>query len=144
MRTLLLLLSTSVVLMACQPSPTEKPAAAAPPVFEVRDFKFDQTSEGGIVLIRGRGTLVTRDPRLLSGIFMVWVSVKKEHRNDREQRYAVVLRDGVGNIETSDRLEEFAALTVTTQFKDWKIIGFTQLEPATLAVPSQPASSPKQ
>ena len=143
MRNLFLTFAAALVLSACQPTGSTSIVPTAPPIFEIRDFKFDQANENGIVMIRGRGTLVTRDSRLLSGTYMVWISVKKEHRKDREQRYAVVLKDGVGNIETTDRLDEFTAATVSTQFKDWRIVGYTNLEPGQLAASISSASSPK-
>ena len=132
----ILVLASLLALLACGRSVEKVDSPAEPPAFEIRDFKVEKLKEGDVVLAKGRGTLVTRDSRLLSGTYIVWITVKKAHRNDREQRYAVVVKDGVGNIETQDRLDEFDALLLkTTSFSDWRVIGYAPLQPARLVVP---------
>jgi len=128
-------------LAGCERAGTKDANAPARPVFELRDFRIDRVNEGGVVLVKGRGTLMTKDSRLASGAFMVWVSVKKDHKDGREQRYAVLVKDGVGNIETRDRLDEFDALTKDLTFKEWRVLGYVPLQPADLAAVEHAASA---
>ena len=65
------ILIVAASLSACDRSSSVQPQAESPARFEVRDFKTDTIKEEGSVLVKGRGTLMTKDPRLAQGNFII-------------------------------------------------------------------------
>lgn len=97
--------------------------------FEVRDFKLDEekNSYGGRS-IKGRGTLVAKDDAIKKGNYAVWLSYKEAHNNDEQRKQVVVIRDGIGTIETYDYISSSEKEKTKIKYADWKIIGFVKLQ----------------
>ena len=119
-----------------QPSaPAASPSTREIPVrFEVRDFKLDEQKESYGTTTNGRGTLVTKDDALKKGSYMVWLSVKLAQKNDETQKQLVLLRDGIGTIETFEYISSEDRDKKKVMYFDWKIIGFVKLQDGVIEV----------
>ena len=112
-----------------------------PVEFELRDFRLDKDTSGVGGSYKGRGTLVSRDPRLASGRYLVFLEAKQAHEGDEPYRAQVLLEDGIGTVET------FAYMTSdekdkVVKYHDWKILGYVAMLPGRIANPSE-APAPK-
>lgn len=102
--------------------------------FEIRDFKLDEQKKSYGTEINGRGTLVTKDDALKKGNYVVWLSVKQAHKNDERAKYLIVLRDGIGTIETFDILNREDGEKKKIKYFDWEIIGFVKLQEGVISL----------
>lgn len=136
----------ALCITACQPSvqtnsstsvATEAPVG--PAVFELRDFSIDkeETSYGG-ASYTGRGTLVTKDPRLASGRFLALLSFKEEHENDGESKTQVLLKDGIGPVEVATYQTSEEEKKEKVRYYDWQVIGYIELHEGTFKAPVTP------
>ncbi len=139
---------------ACQPTTQpESPsstasspqATAGPALFEIRDFDVDKedASYGG-ASYTGRGTLVTKDPRLVTGSYLVFLSFKEEHENDGEAKTQVLLKDGIGPLQVGTYQTTEEEKKEKVRYYDWKIIGYTELHPGTFKAPVVPPNESKE
>ena len=139
-----LLFCVGLLLTACDrplaPIPVSPPAK--PPTFEIRDFKVDMQREEGVMNAKGRGTLVAKDPAMKTGTYVVWLTVKRTHRNDQDRRYSIVVRDGAGTIETQDHFLEQDEAAKSVRFYDWQVVGYVMLQPA--VIEGSAASAPSK
>lgn len=116
-------------------------AQTAPVKFEVRDFHLDSESASYGVTTKGRGTLVTRDPSMTKGAYMVWLSAKQAHKSDEPTQNMILMTDGIGTITTYD----FASKSDTAKevkYYDWSVIGYVKLDRGVMAKPGQDAPAP--
>lgn len=124
-------------------STREATAPAQPAAFEVRDFSLDRQSQPyGGVQYRGRGTLVTHDPRLAKGNFVVWVSAKQQQKSGEPWRTLVLLQDGLGTIQTFDYQTKDEEKKETVRYFDWEVLGYVPLMPGTLSTSPDASSLP--
>lgn len=96
-----------------------------PAAFQVRDFTLSEDkSQYGTVTVQGRGTLVTRDPRVENGNYVVWLTAKREQSNGNPWTTQVLVRDGVGTFTTFDLPDK----NEKVKYSDWQVIGFVPLQ----------------
>jgi len=125
------------------PSTNVAAAPTQPAAFEIRDFSLDRQSQSyGSVEYRGRGTLVTRDPRLAKGNFVVWVSAKQQQKSGEAWRTLVLMQDGLGTIQTFDYQTKDEEKKDTVRYYDWKILGYVPLMPGMLSISPDGSASP--
>lgn len=141
MKRMLLVFCVGLVLSACDRPAAPSSPQARPPEFEVRDFKVDVQREEGVMNAKGRGTLIAKDPAMKTGTYVVWLTVRRTHRNDRDRRYSIVVRDGVGTIETQDRFLEQDEAAKSIRFYDWQVVGYVMLQPAVMEASAASAPS---
>ena len=152
---LLLACLPAILLVGCQPqapsptpptpqasAPASSPAVAKPARFEVRDFKLEEDSKTYGTSVKGRGTLLALDDELKKGNFLVWLTMKAEHR-DAERFLVLILHDGLATIETNDFLSESEKDKVKVRYTDWKITGYVRFQDA-VVVNSGAASAPQK
>ena len=108
-----------------------------PVEFEVRDFSLDHEKGEYSTTYKGRGTLVTKDPRLASGNYMVWISVKQSHQNDEPWRAQIFLKDGLGTIETYDYRSN-SDKEKEVRYHAWEVLGYIPLEKAAMRAVQEP------
>ncbi len=142
MKSKLILTIVVAALAGCQPSSSpsgEATPSTATPVsapgttqtqvkFEVRDFKLAEKIETYGITAKGRGTLVTKDDSLKKGSYMVWLSVKWTQGNDEPEEKSVILRDGIGTIETYAFIPSEDRAKKKVKYFDWKVLGFVKLQ----------------
>ena len=109
---------------ASTPAVAATTGAASPAMFEIRDFTLDENKGEYTTTVKGRGTLVTKDSRLASGNYMVWISAKQEHENDDPWRTQILLEDGIGTFTTFDMPDKGEKL----KYYDWEVLGYLPLE----------------
>lgn len=105
-----------------------------PAKFEVLDFKLDEQKESYGTKINGRGTLIAKDDTLKKGSYMVWLSSKMSQKNDERMKQLVLMRDGIGTIETFDFLNSEDSERKKVKYFDWEVIGFVKLQEGIIAV----------
>jgi len=121
--------------------------SSQPVQFELRDFGIKkQSADYGAQRYTGHGTLVTRDQRLSNGNYILWLSVKQAQENDQEITFQILLKDGIGTVETADYQTSEEEKTEKVRYYDWSILGYTPLLPANLQSlpPSASAESSQQ
>ena len=121
-------------------SPTTM-ATQGPVKFEVRDFKLNERKESYGTAIHGQGILISKDEGLKKGNFMVWLSVKQAHKNDERWKTLIVLRDGIGTIESHDFLSREDREKNKVKYFDWEIIGFVKLQEGVISSDEPPAAA---
>jgi hypothetical protein len=138
MKTLVLALCVVFTTAGCNQPPAQQAAAAAsdrqststsadsPVQFELRDFRLDKESSDVGPSYKGRGTIVTKDPRLASGSYFLFLSAKQAHNNDEEQKIQVLLTDGIGTVETFDFFPS-ADKDKVVKYYEWRVIGYVPL-----------------
>ena len=147
MKNVLVIAVTALCIAGCQQplagsTPASSPTiasttpAAAPALFEIRDFTRDEEEGKYTTTVKGRGTLVTKDARLSNGNYMVWLSAKQEHVNDEPWRIQVLLKDGIGTFGTFDIPDKGEKI----KYYDWEILGYLPMEKGQIkAVGNPPA-----
>ena len=118
------------------------PASRAPVKFEVRDFKLDAESESYGVTTKGRGTLVTRDPSMAKGAYMVWISAKQAHKSDEPTHDMILMTDGIGTVSTFDYASKSDRASKDVKYYDWSVIGYVKLDKGVMVKPEQDMPAP--
>jgi hypothetical protein len=123
MRVIWVIITAIVTLAGCQ-----QPRSSVPAKFEIRDFKLDEHKESYGVSVKGRGTLVSADETTKHGTYWVFLSARSGRKNDKDGRIAVILRDGIGTIETFDIPDSGESI----QYSGWAVIGYFRFENGTI------------
>jgi hypothetical protein len=71
---------------------------------------------------------------------MVWYSAKEAQNNDERKKHLIVLRDGIGTIETYDFLSREDREKKKVKYFDWEIIGFVKLQEGVIML-DEPATA---
>lgn len=147
MRALILALGVVIATASCDQMPGQNASAAgpenrsattsneSPPQFELRDFRLDKEDSSVGPSYKGRGTIVTKDPRLASGKFFVFLSARQAHDNDEEARFEVLLTEGIGTVVSYDFLRE-ADKDKAVKYHSWEVLGYIPLLPGQMADPT--------
>lgn len=131
------LLFTFVV--ACSPN-TSNTQSSAPARFEIRDFRLEEvTSEYGSLNVSGRGTLVALDESMKKGNYLVWFTGKRSRKDEDTVTAALIMKDGLATIETSDYVTKEDRDKIKVRYSDWKMIGYVKMQEAILV---QDATAP--
>lgn len=101
-----------------------------PAKFEVKDFVMEKKflPLDGSSTCKGRGTLISKDSRLSNGVYMVWISAKRWIDDDNRWTSFVIMDDGVATLQTYDYIGRGEDVK-NFKYHDWKIIGYTKLNP---------------
>ena len=73
-------------------------------MFEIRDFKLDETKLGYGVTYKGRGTLIAKSGPAATGSHMVFLTAVSSRESSERTDIMVRIVDGIGTIETLDFL----------------------------------------
>lgn len=131
MKRLPITIAFAIALSGCQPFGDKSPvkALSEPARFELRDFKLDeQDIEYGARRVTGRGTLVALDEKLKKGNFVVWITVKQQHKNGEQAQAVLILRDGLTTVETHDYVTKADRDKIKVRYEEWRMTGYIPMQ----------------
>jgi hypothetical protein len=133
-----------LLVAACQQqTSTISDRPAGPARYEIRDFKLsERTTEYGSLEVSGRGTLVALDESMKKGNYLVWFTAKRQREEEDSVTAALILRDGLATIETSDFVSKDNKEKFKVRYSDWKMTGYVKMQEAVF-VSEQSASAPR-
>lgn len=122
-----------LVLLSCARSGKESPQG--PPSFEIQDFVIKTEDKQYTTSWEGRGTLLTKDPRLQKGDFIVYLVLLDKANGTGPWEYSCHLKNGIAPLETSDfKGKEADDAGKRKPDYEWRLTGYVPLQPGTLTV----------
>ncbi|WP_156901628.1 hypothetical protein [Azohydromonas australica] len=100
-------------------------AKEQPEAFELRDFVVTGDDSKYVQTYKGRGNLIAKSDAMKIGNYIVWLAAKKAHKNNEKQIVPVHMRDGLGNVETSDTTFRSDG-GVAAKYVDWRVFGYSK------------------